>query len=414
MKHMRKTVSMVLLVLLVATGVFASGQGEAEKPTVTVFWALYDGLNEAYREELETAFEAEYPEIDLDIVPVPWDQMYDRLTTSLAGGDPPEVSVIGTRWLLEFMALDAIAPVGDYVSEATIDNIAEGAKEAVVNDVLMGLPVAAGARILTLNNDVTTLVPETMEEMRQEAIRVTNDDTYGLFMPGQKHTELTDFAYYFYAAGGDFFEMESDGSFGRSTVNSSAGVKALEFMVQLANEDEVVPPGFLSMTRQNGHPVFYSGDIGYVMIGAWVESALNQAEADFDVSYAQIPGFEGMPSQPLIITDSLAMFSEADNLEEAGLFIDFFYQDEWKARFDELIGFPPVTVSAASLPQFQSPLYQALNEAAVNAKPWPLMEGWAEYSDIIWDAVSEALLEEKSAQEALDDAAAEIDGLRGL
>jgi ABC-type glycerol-3-phosphate transport system substrate-binding protein len=150
------------------------------------------------------------------------------------------------------------------------------------------------------------------------------------------------------------------------------------------------------------------------MIGAWVESALSQAGADFDVTYAQIPGFQGMPSQPLIITDSLAMFSEAENLEEAGLFIDFFYQDEWKARFDELIGFPPVTVSAASLPQFQSPLYQALNEAALNAKPWPLMEGWAEYSDIIWDAVSEALLEQKTPQEALDDAAAEIDGLRGF
>lgn len=414
MKNMRTMISLVLLVLMVTTGVFASGQSEAEKPTVTVFWALYDGLTEAYREELEAAFEAEYPEIDLDIVPVPWDQMYDRLTTSLAGGDPPEISVIGTRWLLEFMALDAVVPVGDYVSDATINNIAEGAKEAVINDVLMGLPVAAGARILTINNDVTTRVPQTMEEMRQEAIRVTDGDTYGLFMPGQKHTELTDFAYYFYAAGGDFFATASDGTFGRSTVNSAAGVKALEFMVQLANEDEVVPPGYLSMTRQNGHPVFYSGDVGYVMIGAWVESALTQAGADFDVSYAQIPGFAGSPSQPLIITDSLAMFSDADNLEEAGLFIDFFYQDEWKARFDELIGFPPVTVSAASLPQFQSPLYQALNEAALSAKPWPLMEGWAEYSDIIWDAVSEALLEQKSAEEALDDAAAEIDGLRGL
>jgi multiple sugar transport system substrate-binding protein len=414
MKNMRTMVSLVLLVLLMTTGVFASGQSEAEKPTVTVFWALYDGLTEAYREELEAAFEAEYPEIELDIVPVPWDQMYDRLTTSLAGGDPPEVSVIGTRWLLEFMALDAVVPVGDYVSAATINNIAEGAKEAVINDVLMGLPVAAGARILTINNDVTSVVPETMEELRREAIRVTDGETYGLFMPGQKHTELTDFAYYFYAAGGDFFEADSDGGYGRSTVNSDAGVKALEFMVELAIEDEVVPPGFLSMTRQSGHPVFYSGDVGYVMIGAWVESALEQAGADFDVTYAQIPGFEGMPSQPLIITDSLAMFSDAENLEEAGLFIDFFYQDEWKARFDELIGFPPVTVSAASLPQFQSSLYQALNEAALGAKPWPLMEGWAEYSDIIWDAVSEALLEQKTPQEALDDAAAEIDGLRGF
>ena len=127
MKNMRTMVSLVLLVLLVTTGVFASGQSEAEKPTVTVFWALYDGLTEAYRQELESAFETEYPDIDLDIVPVPWDQMYDRLTTSLAGGDPPEVSVIGTRWLLEFMTLDAVGPVGVYVSAATINNIAEGA-----------------------------------------------------------------------------------------------------------------------------------------------------------------------------------------------------------------------------------------------------------------------------------------------
>jgi len=414
MKIMRTTVMLLLLAVFVTTGVFASGSAEEEKPTVTVFWALYDGLTEEFREELEDAFMAEYPDIELDIVPVPWDQMYDRLTTSLAGGDPPEVSVIGTRWLLEFMALDAVEPVGDYVSQATIDNIADGAKEAVVNGVLMGLPVAAGARILAINNDVTDVVPETMEEMRAEAIRVTGGNTYGLIMPGQKHTELTDFAYYFYAAGGDFFETLPDGSYGRSTVNSPAGVKALEFMVGLANDDGVVPEGFLSMTRQNAHPVFYSGDVGYVMIGAWVESALAQAGADFDVTYAQIPGFAGSPSRPLIITDSLAIFSEAENKEEAGLFIDFFYQDEWKARFDELVGFPPVTVSAASLPQFQSPLYQALNEAALGAQPWPLIEGWAEFSDVIWDAVSETLLGQKSAQEALDDAAAEIDSLRGM
>ena len=49
------------------------------------------------------------------------------------------------------------------------------------------------------------------------------------------------------------------------------------------------------------------------------------------------------------------MFS-GTNLEAAGKFLDFFYQDEWKARFDELVAFPPVTISAATLPQFQSPL----------------------------------------------------------
>jgi multiple sugar transport system substrate-binding protein len=401
--------------LLLTTFVFAEGKKE-EKPTVTFFWALYDGLTEEYRQNLEQGFMDEYPDIGVDIVPIAWDQMHDKITTSLAGGDPPELSVIGTRWLLEFMSLDAVVPVTDYVSESTTNNIFEGAKEAQIGGELMGLPIAAGARILTINNDLTDVVPGTMEEMRQAAIQLEKEhpNAYGIIMPGQKDTEATDFAYYFYAAGGDFFETKADGSYGKCTVNSEAGVKALSFMKKLALEDEVVQKGFLSQDRMNSHPVFYSGKAGYVMIGAWVKSAMQQAGADFPVTYAQIPGFEGHPSTPLIITDSIAFFKDAPALDEAGKFIDFFYQDEWKAKFDELVGFPPVTKSAAKLPQFKNPLYNALNKAAEGAKPWPLIEGWAEYSDIFEDMTSEVLLERKTPQEAADDAAAKVDELRGM
>ena len=407
--------SLLIPVLLLAGvgAALATGEMETPKTGVTFFWALYDGLTEEYRAGLQDAFNAAHDDIEVEIVPIQWGQLHDRLTTALAGGKPPELSVIGTRWLLEFMALDAVEEVTQYVSEATIDNIAAGAMEARVGGRLMGLPIAAGARILAYNPNLASVVPQTMEELRTEAMRVTADtDAYGLIMPGKKYTELTDFAYYLLAAGGDFFETLADGSYGASTVNAPAGVKALEFMVNLANEDQVVQEGYLALERTESHPIFYAGNAGYVFIGAWVESAMEQAGAGFQAQYAQIPGFAGQPSTPLIITDSVAMFS-GTNLEAAGKFLDFFYQDEWKATFDELVGFPPVTISAGMLPQFQSPLYQALGEAALNAKGWPLMDGWAEYSDIIWDAVQKAFLEQMSPQEALDEAAAKIDGLRG-
>ena len=404
---------MVLVALLATTMVFAAGQQEAEKPKVTVFWALYDGLTEQYRQDLQNAFMAEYPDIELDIVPIPWDQVYDKLTTSLAGGNPPELSVIGTRWVLELLTLDAISPVEDYVSKATLDNIFDGTKEAFIDGTLWGLPVAAGARILAINNDLTKKVPTTMEEMRAEAARIKSaTGKYGLIMPGKKHTELTDFAYYLYSAGGDFFEINADGSFGKCIINNEAGVKALQFMVDVATKDKTVPSGYLSQTRMESHPVFYAGDAGYVMIGAWVDSALGPAGADFDVTYAQIPPFAGEDPAPLVITDSIAIFKDAKNKEAAGKFLDFFYRDEWKAKFDELIGFPPVTKSAATLPQFQSPLYQALNEAAAVAKPWPLIEGFAEMSDVIWDAVSMAYLGQKTPKQALDDAAKLVDEIK--
>jgi multiple sugar transport system substrate-binding protein len=164
----------------------------------------------------------------------------------------------------------------------------------------------------------------------------------------------------------------------------------------------------------DSHPVFYEGRAAYVMIGAWVESAMKQANSGFKAQYVQIPPFAGQKPAPLIITDSVAIFKKARYTKEAGQFLDFFYQDQWKAKFDELVGFPPVTVSAAKLPQFQSPLYQALGQAAMSAKGWPLIEEWAEVSDIIWDANVKAFLGQMSPKAALDEAAAKIDRLREM
>jgi len=419
---MKRKVTIALIALVLGVLIFgvplymyASRGGGAGKATVTFFWALYDGLTEEFRAELQDAFNAAHDDMEVDIVPVDWNLMHDKITTAIAGGKPPELSVVGTRWLLEFMEVDAIVDVSQYVSKETLDNIAPGAMEAKIGGKLMGLPDAAGARILAYNADVASIVPRTMEELRGAAIRAHDPpNMYGLIMPGQKYTELTDFCYYLYAAGGDFFEMKPDGTYGKSAFNGPEGVKALEFMVKMATEDKIVQDGFLSLDRMGSHPIFYEGKAAYTFIGAWVESAYNQAGGTFDLKYAQIPPFEGVDGTTLIITDSIAMFKDAENLEAAGVFLDFFYQDEWKAVFDESIGFPPVTMSAAKLPQFQTPLYKVLGEAAMRSKGWPLMAEFAEVTDIIWDANVEAFLGEKTPKQALDDAAAEIDRLRGM
>ena len=410
--------ALVLLVLAPAL-LLASGQKEgaaaAQKSKVTFFWALYDGLTEEYRLGLQDAFMKANPNIQVDIVPVDWDQMETKLTTAVAGGNPPEISVIGTRWLLEYMASDSVVEATQYVSKATIDNISPGAREANIGGKLMALPLVAGARIMTVNNAITQVVPKTMEELRAEAIRVNDPpNVSGLVMPGKLHTELTDFAYFLFSAGGDFFEQKPDGSFGKAIFNGPAGVKALELMVQLATQDKVVPPGYLSLDRMDIHPLFYEGKGAYVFIGAWVESAMKQAGSTFPVTYAQVPPFQGQKPKPLIITDSVALFKKAKNLEGAGKFLDFFYQDQWKAKFDELVGFPPITMSAAKLPQFQTPLYRALGEAGMVSKGWPLMEGFAQISDIIWNANIKAFLGQMSPKQALDEAAAQIDKMRGM
>jgi multiple sugar transport system substrate-binding protein len=390
------------------------GCAPKEKPKVTFFWALYDGLTEDFRASVETAFNKASKDAQVQIVPVKWDDMQNKLTTAVAGGAPPEISVVGTRWILDFMSTNSVDEVTQYLSKATVDNINPAAMEAKVKGKLMGIPVAAGARILAINNDIAKDVPTTMEELAAAAKKVTKPGkVYGLIMPGKSHTELTDFCYYFYAAGGDYFEVKADGSYGKCTVNSEAGVKALSFMQQLV-KDKIVQDNFTSMNRMDSHPVFYAGKVGYVMIGAWVDSAMKQAGAKFPVTYASIPSFAGQNPAGLIITDSIAFFTKAKNLKAAGKFVDFFYQDDYKGKFDQLVGFPPTTLSAAKDPFWQTPLYQALNAAALTARPWPLVDNFDTLNNETWKAVEKVFQGQASPKDALDAAAAAVDKARGM
>lgn len=409
---MKKVVLIVALIALMsvsAVSLFANGgqdAGEA-KSTVTFWLADYEGIDHDFVGEIAAAFEAKYPEYKMDLVIVDWNALHDKLTTALAAGTPPDASVIGTRWLLELMDLGAVVAPGEYVSQSTFDNIAPGAMEAKIDGTLMGIPFAAGSRFMAMNKSLASKVPATMEELREYAIEATKDGNYGLIMPGAKHSELSDFVYYFYAAGGEFFDAN-----GKCTVNSPAGVKALEFMLQLALKDKVVQDGFMAQDRKESHPIFMGGKAAYVMIGAWADTEYNKMNADWDIEYMQIPPFAGNDPAPLIVTDSIALYKDGKNLEGIGKFIDFLYQDEWKAPLDKGMGFPPVTISAAKRPEFQTPMYAAMAEANLNAKGWPLVTGWVESASIIIDANQKAFLGQMSAKEALDWAAAEVDKVR--
>ncbi len=409
MKKILIVVTLIVILSVMSLPLFANGQkdGGAEKSKVTFWLADYEGIDHDFVGKIADAFEAAYPQYSMDLVIVDWNAMHDKLTTALAAGTPPDASVIGTRWLLEFMDLDAVVEPAKYVSQATFDNIAPGAMEAKVNGTLMGIPFAAGSRFMAINTSLTDKVPQTMEELEKYAIEATKNGKYGLIMPGGKHTELTDFVYYFYAAGGDFFDKD-----GKCIVNSAAGVKALDFMLKLANEDKVVQDGYLSQDRKQAQPIFFGGKAAYVMIGAWADTEYNKMNADWKIKYAQIPPFAGNKPAPLIVTDSIALYKDGKNLEGIGKFIDFLYKDEWKAPLDKQMGFPPVTISASKRPEFQTPMYAAMAEANLNAKGWPLVTGWAEASSIIIDATQKAYLGQMSAKEALDWAAAEVDKAR--
>ena len=61
-------------------------------------------------------FTAAHPDVDGKIEVVQWDDLQQRLTTDIAGGTPPDIALIGTRWLVDFVHNDIAEPLDGYIT----------------------------------------------------------------------------------------------------------------------------------------------------------------------------------------------------------------------------------------------------------------------------------------------------------
>jgi len=418
------SIAMVAVFSLVGCKPKAAAEEEAapaeapagEKKVVKFMWAEYDGIKPEYLKDFEAAFEAANPDIDLQMLSTSWNDYEARLDTFVAGGEAPDIAVIGTRWLLKYMDLGVVEPIEKWISKPVLEDIIAATMEGKIGGELKALPVAAGPRIMFYRSDIIPEAPKTFEEMKAAAQEVSNPpEMYGVGMIGKSpYVELTEFVYYFYGAGGDFFEVNEDGTLGKCTVNSEEGVKALTFMKSLVKE-KLTQPTVLADTRDEVQQVFIAGKLAFHLSGGFVESLLKDAKVTFGYSSALMPYFEGAKDpRTVVITDSIMMFNTSKVKAEAGKVLDFFYQPEWRIPFDKQTGFPPVTKSSAKDEYFQAPTYQVMVEAMGKAKGWPLMVEWPRANDIIWEAIGKVFLQDVDPKAALDEAAGKIDAERGI
>ena len=119
--------------------------------TVNFTVAEYSSKTGPFYKQVAADFEKANPDIKINIEVVPWDSLLQRLTTDIAGGTPPDMSIIGTRWLLDFASQGVAEPVDKYLMpEFKSTFIDTFMKPGIINGKTMGLPVAASARAMVI------------------------------------------------------------------------------------------------------------------------------------------------------------------------------------------------------------------------------------------------------------------------
>ena len=400
-----------LAISVLALGVAA---GPAFAQTVVDFTvAEYSSKTGPYFEEVAAAFEAANPDIEINIEVVPWDTLLQRLTTDIAGGVAPDISIIGTRWLLDFAEQGIAEPIDGYLTpefkETFIDTFMA---PSVIDGKIMGLPVAASARAMMINMDLFEQAgaepPETWDQLYEAAQKISGlPDTYGLGMQGK---EIETDAYFYYGMwthGGGI--LNEDGSSGLA---SDAAIEAATLYKKMIDEG-LTQPSPTNYNREEVFNLFKQGNLGMIFTFPMLIPQIKEEAPDLD--YRIMPFPEAGAKATYGVTDTLMMFADSDVKEEAWKFIEFAYQDEYRTTFDRGEGFLPVTKAVAAEDYYQSDHDVAGFAAGLPyAKFAPTIANWEEIADITVRALQRIYLGDATPEEALGAAAAEINDIRGM
>ena len=377
----------------------------AKAETVRMTVSFYSAATGPYFEKMAADFHAANPGIDVKIEVVTWSSLLQKLQTDISGGTNADVSIIGTRWLLDF--------VKDGIAEPLDGMMAPGFKERFIGPFLKpgqiggktyGLPVAASARAMYYNKAMLTKAgfpngPKTWDEVvaAAEKIKADGGNGFGLMAKG---TEVDVYFYYaLWSHGGDVLDANQKAAF-----NSPAGVKALTLYKSMLDRG-LTEPGPTNYTREDLQNQFKQGRLAMVMTAPFL---INQiAKEAPTLEYGIVPVPTGTTQATYAVTDSVVLFANSKVKPAAMKWLDFLFTAGPRIAFTKGEGFLPTTNEEAKDPAFtENERLKVFVNLLPNARFAPTVTGWEDTAKAVTDAVQSVYLGTATPEAALNAAAA--------
>jgi multiple sugar transport system substrate-binding protein len=377
-----------------------AGAGIDDSPaTGTVeIWAM--GNEGEVLEELAASFEEQNPEVEIDVTAVPWDGAHDRIATAIAGGEVPDVTMLGTTWVGEFAATGAFEPTpDDLVDESSFFEGSWGT--AVVDDVAYGVPWYVDTRVLYYRTDMAGAAgvepPTTWDEYKAFAQAMKDQGaTSGVSLPPGGFDSWQYVLPLVWQQGGDV--MTEDGS--AFAFDSPEWQEAFAFYASFFEE------GLSEPVRLEGGEIeqkFISGEVGSFYSGPFHVSLLrDQGGADFEDKFAvaMVPGEDSRTS--FTGGGNLAVFNDTDNRDASWKFVRWLSQPETQIEWYDISTDLPSVQAAFEDPIFaDDPYLSVFAEQLGDSKAPPAIPTWAQVSAVIDQQLEAVTRGETTVEEAL-------------
>ena len=383
------------------------------KEELRVLLGFYSAATQGTFEGMAKEFMAAHPDADVKIEVISWDNLQQRLTTDIAGGTAPDITLIGTRWLVDFVHNDIAEPLDSYVTPEFKSRFIESfMAPSTINGKLYALPVAASARAMYYNKDLLAKAgiqnpPATWDELVADAKKIKalgSENTYGFALQGK---EIETDAYWYYSLWTHGGELIADGKSGVGSPQAIAGLQLYRDLI----DQGLTQPDPTGYNRQDIEGLFKQGRIGMILTGPWLRGQIKTEAPNLNYGIAEIPA--GTRKATYGVTDSLMMFKGGKHNKLAWQFLDeTVFAPKWRIEFTTKEGFLPVTKVEADAPVFTNdPQLKAFTAMLPFAHFAPPIPNWEQAADATIRALQKVYTKQATADAALKEAATSIDAI---
>ena len=367
---------------------------------------------------------------DLGVV-IDWQRVSDvpnesraLYVTNFSARNPvPDVLAVDVIWPGDFAARNWIAPLNAYFSAAELAEYLPGfAAAAQVDGTTYAIPLYIDGIHLFYRSDLLEKygfeAPRTWEELIAQSQTIlageANPDLTGFVSMWAKIEGLfMNYLAFLYGAGGTFFAENGELAF-----NGPEGVQALQTMVDMLYEEQIVSESVLTFRPDDARILFQQGRAVFMMVQDFVLDPLTAADSPVrDVTaFTRVPVFEGAPADsPSTVSGGflLAVNAYSQHKEAAADLIRCFTSYDAQVTATLLQGKVPVRASVYEDAAVQSerPVVAQLGanfEYALTRPSAATGTAYPEISEIMQTEISAALLRQKTPAQALSDAATQV------
>ncbi len=289
-------------------------------------------------------FVADNPDVDIEVVPIPWDAARDKFQTAIAAGTTPDVAMMGTTWMAEFG--DAFAPVPDGIDTGDFFEGSVGTTE--LDGQAVGVPWYVDTRVLYYRTDLAeqagwTEAPADWDELQQMLadIQDKTDAEYGIRMLASGNDAFQGSLWAPWSNGASL--MNDDGT--EWTLDTPEMAEAYEYYTSFF--DKGLADAQADRTPGATEADFVAGRVGAFIEGPFMMGSLEQLGGEeFADKYATARIPAGKTSTSFAGGSNLVVFNDSDNQDAAWKLVDWLTQPDVQVDFYELTGDLPSQQSA--------------------------------------------------------------------